>query len=341
MFKWTNPLVPAGLSGSSITTTLDASGEYDSQIVSVIKAGTVSAVLIHFSTVTTGGNVRVSLCAIDATNNPAIPGSILGSGTAYGITNVTTTGWKTFTLNTPLSVTRGQLIFVRIDFESYSTQNLRINHINGSGRSSDNLNFNYSYTGGTGSNSAVYNMCCIFVDASNELIDITASPYAPASLSFNSSTTPDEYGNLITIGNTCRVSGVVCAIDTDGATDIVLYSGGSEYTISLIANVRSGTARGWVSAYFSSEIIVYSGSTIRITVKPTTATSIELQDYTLATGYESTIQNAMFNNNTYAKTSRVDAGIWTDDNTHFISVIPLLSYAKTGVQFPARFNGVS
>jgi hypothetical protein len=164
-------------------------------------------------------------------------------------------------------------------------------------------------------------------------------PFAGASLTVNTGTTPDEVGNVITARYGCRVIGVVLNIDNDYAVDVVLYYGASTYTVSLVANERANVTNGQLEVYFTQAIDIKKGDSYRIAVKPTTSSSITAYDYTFPTSFESIAKSKYFADEIITKTSRSDAGGWTDDATKFVSALPIITGYNYGIIKPHGFNG--
>lgn len=109
--------------GTSGVDTLDAVGEKVGHTMSLWKAGNIRNIWLRTGSVTTAYNLKVSLQSVNALNCPS--GTILGS-TNNGYTTVTyldsdDSKWLgPFQLGEDVSVTRGQLIAVVIEFNSYT-----------------------------------------------------------------------------------------------------------------------------------------------------------------------------------------------------------------------------
>ncbi len=133
----------------------------------------------------------------------------------------------------------------------------------------------------------------------------------------NTGTTPDEYGNTITlpvdvqaVGGWTYLSLGVTIADRD--YDLVLYDSGDavKATISVLGSDRSDAAVALETIPF--EPVDLAAGTYRIVVKPTTANSITMRNATLT----STTELAGFPGGTsIVATHRTNAGPWTDVET--------------------------
>lgn len=305
---------------------IDANGEYSSQLVTFKTAQTIRYFHVYFSAVANAGDVQVSLKSINDTALPSVPNAILGVGnTAYGTATVNAAGWYRIQLNTDYTTTVGEQCFLVVEHSNFQAGDSLT--VGGAGvrQTMSNL-YKYYYLGGAGT-ATNGTICAAFEDSSGVFVPYyIEQPGYITSLSVDTGTTPDEIGNIITLQRRHTIIGIEFVGDVDGAVDIKLYAG-STLTASMVANRRLNANVGINRHLFSSSYTAGVNESYRVAVLPTSATTGTFRDYTYPTGYETAVKTAHFGADcSISKTSRTDAGAWTDDATKVCGVVPIISH---------------
>lgn len=304
---------------------IDANGEFGSQIIAFWESKPIRYIHIYFSTVGNTGDVMVSLKSINDGSLPSYPDAILGSGnSAYGTASISTSGWYRIQLSSDYTPAMGEECFFvagNTNFQSgdsltvgsasvrQTVSNLYRNTYLGSTYSAGNqlIAFALESTDGTFLNYSIKNPCYI------------------TSLSVDTSTTPDEIGNVCTAQRDHTVIGVEFVGDVDGAVDVKFY-GLSTLTASVVVNRRINANVGITRKYFSSAYNATAGESYRVSVLPTSTTTGTYRDYTYPTGYEAAVKANLFGSDVIInKTTRKSGGTWTDDATKVCGVMPVIS----------------
>lgn len=143
-------------------------------------------------------------------------------------------------------------------------------------------------------------------------------PYWPVSginsVTYGNGSTPDERALRFQVPVSMRCVGAWAQVDQDGATDLVLYDNASSVlgTISLDPDQRYITSGGYAIGYFASSVTLSANTTYRLSVKPTSATSIILQDFDVpGAAYQACLPGGA----QWYLSTRTDAGAWSDTTT--------------------------
>jgi hypothetical protein len=302
---------------------IDASGEKAAVIVRVPKTGTISKVVFRTGTVTSSETLRVSLQTVTS-GEP--------SGTDYGGSAAGTQATPasntvyTVTLGTAATgATKGDVIAIVFEFDS-AVGNLTFSSIASSGQysGSEFTGFPYSslYTvSWANPNARTLSACLEYSDGSYENMGVL--PFSSiGSVSFNSSTTPDERALRFNLPFPCRIIGYWFLGDLEASADIVLYEGTTaQLTQSLDFNERGqpGGSQRYLNLFDSSYNII-KDTVYYLALKPTTTTSVGLSRFTVETAAMMDCFNG--GQNLYLGT-RTDAGAWTDTTTErpFMGII--------------------
>lgn len=135
---------------------------------------------------------------------------------------------------------------------------------------------------------------------------------------FDSSDSPDEIGNILNPASDMQVLGAwVSVTSTSGDYDIVLYDSDETTELARIENdenvENTSTFIGHYVrlVYFSSPITLTGGSTYRITLRPSTTNTINMDNLTVddADYMDSVLFGSVH------RTERTDAGAWTETPT--------------------------
>lgn len=151
-------------------------------------------------------------------------------------------------------------------------------------------------------------------------------PFIPAlnlnTLTFNNGSTPDERGLLFQVPFPCRLSGAWVRIDVDNPVDIVLYNAADTIiaSASLVAGRRVQNNSLNTRVNFVTPVTLTPNVNYRLTVLPTSASSVIIYDFDTAT---SAIRESIDGGATWMSTQRTNAGAWTNVNTNrpFMGII--------------------
>lgn len=151
-------------------------------------------------------------------------------------------------------------------------------------------------------------------------------PFIPAlnlnATTFNNGSTPDERGLLFQVPFPCRLSGVWVRIDIDNPVDIVLYNASDTIiaSASLIAGRRVQNNGMTARINFVTPVTLTPNVNYRLTVLPTSVSSVILYDFDTATA---AIRESIDGGATWMSTQRTNAGAWTNVNTNrpFMGII--------------------
>lgn len=144
-------------------------------------------------------------------------------------------------------------------------------------------------------------------------------PFHPASVInsrvYNNSSTPDERGLLFQLPFPARISGVSLRIDIDNACDIVLYNAADAIiaSASLTSGRRVTTSGVNTRVNFNTPVNLSRNVDYRVTVLPTTASSINIYDFDVNV---TALLQAVDGGSTWMSTQRTNAGAWTNVNTN-------------------------
>jgi len=316
---------------------IDASTEYVTQLIIFKESKAIRYFHVYFSAVANAGDVRVSFQGINDTTLPSLMnGTILGVGnSAYGTTTISAAGWYRIQLNTDYTPAIGDMCFLCVEPTNFQTDDSYT--VGGSlvRTSIHNLYKHYS-AGGVSASNAIVSYALESTNGTFVLCDLPNPCYITL-LTVDTSTTPDEFGNVFTFPTRCKIIGARFIGDLDRACDIKLY-GTVTKTFSTVANRRYNANVNVGTAIFTSEYVVEANETFRMSILPSSSTSVTVRDYTYPTSYESAVKTMLFNSNvTISKTSRKSAGVWTDDATKVVGIVPIISE----IEIPPYSSGMS
>lgn len=315
--------------GSPSAPTMNSSGDRIAFVVQVTKAGNIHKVKFRTGTVTTGDTVRVSLQNLDASGDP--------DGTAdqsvnQAIANTDDNVYFNVTLGSDRTVAAGDIFAVVFDYPSYVAGNLAINvgllgALEGMpGHSAPIYLDFYDGAAWTKTTTRVPLIILEYDDGTVAYQPGCVPFWTNTGIAFSSSSTPDENGNIIKFDETTRVVGFELFVDADAAYDVVLYD--TNGTSVLASKTVDVTARGSNAThktvdFFSSGATCIGGSSYRLVVKPTTTTNITiLQSANDANA--TTDLNVLLGGADWHKTSRTDAGAWTENTLRRVAIWPVI-----------------
>jgi len=300
---------------------IDAAAEKAAFITYVPKTGTISKVGFRTGVVTTGDTLKVSLQGVNASGDP--DGTILASGSAYQTQVVADTDdntWFLVTLVAGASVTKNDPIAIVIEFNSWVAGNLNI-AAGAMGLATYQLYNCYTdlYTTAWAKSGNLINVALEYSDGSYAP-GFTHPMSALSFYSYNSGSTPDEYGNYFQIPFPCRAAGIAAFVDLEQSSTFTLYdSDGTTVLASkqLLPAQRVATAPGLFWAYFSASVNLLKDTWYRMTVVPNGTTSIGLNYF--AVNLAAQMDSYALGQKCY-QTSRTDSGAWTENTLRRVEV---------------------
>lgn len=306
----------AGVSPSQTAVLLDAASEACGMVVRVAKAGVIKKVLFNTGTVTTGATLDVTIEGVSATTGGP-DGTPLTNGTGTcvvddGDDNVQ----KTCTFTTGPTVTKGQLIAIRIANPASSAGTLNVNaHSNV--RASYYVPYSYTILGGSLSKSRNTPLISLeYDDGSYAYIPGLWPISAFTTETITDSSTPDELGIKFKFPFPVKVAGAWFHAPAGAAANsIKLYdSDGSTAleTVSLDPDQYQTTSIGTKLVLFTAEHELDADTFYRLTYLGAAsaagaASGIEVAAAAAMDGWEGG-QNIH-------RTERTDGGAWTDTTT--------------------------
>lgn len=337
--------------GLQSTTTLNSTTTKMALTFKARKSSTVSALYVRISSVTTAQSLKVSLQGTTGTNPPAPTGTILGAtNNGYGtIASPASATTYEVTLGETVSITQGTVYAVVVEWTS-TTGNLTVarrfnNSMQCASRSNGfmvQLSFasaTWSFVEGT-TNGVTPVFAVKTGDANWWMPDVCMPPVTSlaANSTFNSGSSPDEYGNRIYLP-----AGTVNALwvksDADGAASILLIndSGTTLATGAITPGERSITS-------YASIVVPIAATTItegwyRVTLQPSTATNVTRW----VAGFDSGQANGRAMGANCYLTQRTDLGAWTDTTTSMMAIgvemEPTIGSGSSGVKTARGMRG--
>lgn len=294
--------------------TLDAGDEACGMVFRASKAGTINTIVYGTRAVTTGATLDVRLETVDATTGGPT-GTLFGANTngASVVASSDDNVLKTVTLTTGASVSKGDLIAVRIVNPSASPGTLVI-----AGEARTVYSFPYGFTllPALAKTTALPTLGIGYDDGTFGQVHGTAPWSAITGTTFNSGSTPDERGLYFQVPFSCRVAGTWGLLSGTGDCDLILYdSDGTTViaTASLDKDVVAGTAGNPLSLVtFAASPTLSASTNYRLVVKPTSVTNTTLYDADVGSAAQ---MDAFDGGQNFHYTQRTDAGAWTQTTT--------------------------
>jgi hypothetical protein len=300
---------------------IDAAAEKAAFITYAPKTGTISKVGFRTGTVSAGDTLKISLQSVDASGNP--DGTILASGDAYqtqAVADADDNKWFLATLVSGASVTKGDPISIVIEFNSYVAGNLNISAgARGIGVSQIYNIYADLYTTTWTKNAYLINAALEYSDGSYAS-GFTHPMSALSSYSYNSGSTPDEYGDYFQIPFPCRAAGIVAYVTLNQSSTFTLYdSDGTTVLASkqLLSAQRYGASYGLFWAFFDTPVNLLKDTWYRMTVVPNGTTNISLCYFSVDLAAQ--MDSYALGQKCY-RTSRTDSGAWTQDTLTRVEV---------------------
>jgi len=295
--------------------------------VSTASGATKTLQNIHFMlgavTKAGGTDLRVGIQSTSTTTGPPIQpdGTWLAGGTSYATipdSSITASTWtRSGTVSGSLSMANGDLACIVVEPENYAGSDSFV--ISGVWTRLNWLGIGVSYNGSAWSNPANMSHLLEFTDGTFGYIGHAAPFNSVATIiTFNSSSSPDEYALKFVPTTAMRVAGI-CAENpyatTTGNSDFVLYSGTTQLASASIDAqqfVSTSSTSNTQCAMFSSVQALSSGTTYYAAIKPTTTNNVRvLWNGAADASYWSTWGGGT----TSSYSTRTDAGSWSDTTT--------------------------
>ncbi len=323
-FPWPTTVIDASYS----TLTANAIGEGMGTVLRMPVDGSLMGGRFRLGTVTTGGTMTVRVETVSATTG-LNSGSLIAAGaTASVVVADSDDGvFKNYTLNTPVTLARGDLIAIIETTDA--VENLQLVTTNATPNGV--LPYGLNNSSGAFSKDPAHPVHSLYVDntwvTTPGLWPFNDSTTATA---VSSATTPDEIGNLITMPATMRISGVhtmIASVADGDDFQICLYNSNDTLIDSITQDGGQTDSGGLYQVHFPTSHILTGGASYRLTLKGTGGALNFYQSNLDSATYTSLLPGG---GNVIA-THRTDAGAWTDTNTRFSWIVPLMD----GIYTPA------
>lgn len=317
---------------------IDASTEklaYVGRVFFHARSGTkdIERVGFRFGSVTKSGGsgLTVSLQdVLDTSGPPYTPDEVQDQTVAIanGNASFASNTWiRTGTLSANRTVSNGDWLAVVIEFDGSGRLAPDAVNLSCLNLETGSTPFSFSAagaifkTGGSwaavtnGVNSVVPNLVLEFSDGSFGTLWQAVPLSSLSSVTYSSSSSPDEYALEFSLPFPCKVDGawLVGAISAGANAEVVLYDGTSVMeAITVDANrLMSNTIRRW-SNNFTGELTLAANTTYRLALKPTTTTSLALSyiDVSDANHFA-----ALDGGTAMCLATRVNAGAWDAPTT--------------------------
>jgi len=318
----------AGGAGSASLNThiIDAAGEKSALKFNPPRAGNITKIHWATRTVTTGDTLDVRL---ETVSSGFPSGTLWGTNTNGSATVLASDDNARFatTLTSAAAVTMDDLLALVI---VCSAGNLQIACITRESMlpASGGFPIGYLYTTSWAGNAGLIVAVLEYDDGVMMPAIPGASFYNSFSTpSFSSASTPDERGNIFEPVAPIQVNGFTVAITAPAgaSTTIKLMDSSDNVLATQIVDTDTRTTSYGIGHYkFDVAVNLTAGQSYRITATPN-ATAVALQEYAEILG---TPQIAAMSS--FYKTSRTDAGAWTDDSTVITHLFPIISGIDDG-----------
>lgn len=292
--------------------TIDASGEKCAMVFRVTKTGNISKVGIRFHVVTTPQDIKLSLQDLDLATGD--PDGVVDQSGVIASANVTANTFRLATLDSARSVTEGDRLVVVAEFNS-TVGNVQITRW---GQTAMRFPYLTNFTTSWAKDNSSPVLALEYDGGTYSAIPGVWPLSAITGVAFHSGSSPDERGLKFRLPFPCRVRGVWAHMTASagGNFDAKLYdSDGSTVLKSVSVDGDEAKATGGSAAvffWFASPQTLDADTFYRITLLPTTGTSVTLTEFDVAS---SAIMDALEGGQDFHHTSRVDAGAWTDTTT--------------------------
>lgn len=306
--------VPGIMQTTAIYTSLliDASGEKAEFVFRVPRTGDIRTIRFRLGTTTTGQTLRAGIYTVDAAG---LPTTTAYGGMAVGtvsVVNADDNVEKVITLATDASATEGDLVAVKIEFNS-TAGNLNIMAGSGTGMSD-------TYTVHNGAKNATIPLVAIgYSDGTypyiHGLATFTAGLSAPT---YNSGTaTADEYALLFSVPFKSRLRGMLVGMSIAAGADFEFINYDGTTAVPGMTGTRDGdafasTGHRLLALLWSTPEELAPNTQRRLSLRPTTANGLALGRGTVGT--LAAIEQACGYSG-WQTSRRLDQGAWDDSLT--------------------------
>jgi hypothetical protein len=320
-----HPLFIAGTNTTALNTT-------NTQVANVIigaKAlANINRIKFYLTAVTTSGQIRASLQQVGSGGNPN--GTILASG----LYTPSSAGLHTVTLNQSVSISNGSQIAVVLDNYSGSAD-ITVAQVTYNDPKGIQVYADY-YASGAWTKQA--RNFVLYGTDSNGVPTLPMLPHIVAT-TYNSGSSPDEYGVRVTIPLNATIIGGWVQADLDGPVYLSIYTpSGTQYTASADQNTRNNTN---VSIYhfYCPPFDVTANQKVIVSVMPTSTTNVSAYRYYHSV--DTTSMPYMCPGYGYTEgVQRTDSGSWSTNTAPLIGgvIIGSINTSEGGVS-RARVQG--
>jgi len=313
--------------------TLTATGHYIAYILTAREDMVVSHVAFRTNSVT--GTTPVATVTIETVDSGGLPSGTLWNAGGGGSTS--TTGTLTSTtvflqaLAASATITKGQVFAVKIAVASGTTPSVGISNINQVALFQNQTNLPYQVNNvGTPTKNVVNNSTANIAlgSSSTTFYQVTGTmpAIAAGNNTFDNTTAGAKRGLRFTIPMNARAVGVRLATQSSvGNYNVCLYDdAGTELNNSCTAYVGAAspaTTAGPNWTYFDNTVTLTAGTTYRIAIEPTSATSVAVGTIQLPSA---SYRGASLLGTTGHYTTFTTAGGWIDTATDTVPLMDVL-----------------
>lgn len=324
---------------TTTTYTIDATGEIAASVLQAPKTGTIDALLWRTGTVTTGGTFDVRLETIDAsTGFPS--GTLFGTNTngAQVVLDANDNVLFETVLTSGASVTKGDLLGGCIVCPASA-----VTQVVGLGAGLNNLSFPYGalFTSSWAKVASVPILIGLrYNDGSYAYVPNIPIVSTLTNTSFGSGTNPNHRALRFKTTWPCQVAGIWVCVDGDAVADVLLVAdnwdgtdGNALAKVSLDPDIRRSTGFGTYKVFFSSAVTLLANTIYRLVLKPTSASTLALAQYTV--GAAAQLNQNGGNLDCYLSTANNpnDSTDWSDTTTTRPFMGLLIDQIDNGVFF--------
>jgi hypothetical protein len=305
------------------TVVLSSASHYFGAYLYANRASAIRRIGFHVSALSGGPTFRIALEGFSTGNTS--DNVVKGGGSPASVSTTVSTGWNWVTLDNDYTPVLGEILVPVIRYVSGATSGTFTRH----GLAAyDHLPHGFYNSGAATADHYMPNIAIEYSDGT--LVPGTLGITSATTAGFNTGSTPDERGILITAPCTCRVVGAyVQAIGSNASADLQVKFYDSSNTI-LGSATHDSTLQGSFDNF--SGILVWwtpftitRGETYRMTALPTTANNVNIQVLTFASSALRESAGCAF-----GYTSRSDAGSWSNDSTIGLIFHPIIDQIESG-----------
>lgn len=323
---------PSNTPNIGTVATLDASGEYVAYIFSAREDMTISHVGFLVGAVTNSPTMEIRIETVDASGLPS--GTLWATNTNI-VTAALSSGWTLQALTASASVTKGQMVCVKLLWGGAATSTLIVQHLlNTTSGFGGNLPYSVINTG-TPTKTGISNLPALALGSS-----LTTFYNVPGFVAFNAHTanafnnTSSAKRGLRFVPNfNCRAVGIrwFKGNATGDCNISLMDDAGTELSGSSTALDNDHTLvtqTGSVAVYFDNPVVLAAGTAYRVALQPTSATNINITTLTLpSSDYFSATPAKSAAVATYATFA---TATWTDSTTQIPLMDVLLDQIDNG-----------